>query len=299
MKKRLGKEIRSLRKQQQITQQDLSSSNVTQATISKIESGEHAPNIETLYLIAERLNVSIEHFFPLLKFDQPDYVNQTIEYMEKLSNGHEYKKVFQVAERELSKPEYTFSNDWFSSFLRWNYWYAAYRIAAVPKEEAERNLSALFEQLKASREHLENLPARITNSLAIMKSEEGKLNESLKLFEQALQSLSLPTYKSPARAAHIYQLRLIYNQAKTYYDLGEFKKAKSSVYRGQALSKRYENMSLLGQFFYYEGQCLEQENAEVEKIARCYEQALFFFEFLDKTYYADLLKKQKGAYLTL
>ena len=70
MKKRLklhiGEQIRAARRAQGLTQEDLAlRTDRTPESISNLERGKTAPNIETLIAIAEALDLSLHDFFPV------------------------------------------------------------------------------------------------------------------------------------------------------------------------------------------------------------------------------------------
>ena len=54
----LGNKIRTLRKKQNMTQSELAGEHITRNMLSKIENGEALPSLDTLFYIAERLEVA-------------------------------------------------------------------------------------------------------------------------------------------------------------------------------------------------------------------------------------------------
>lgn len=66
----LGKHIKELRKEQNISQEQLAfSANVSLSQISKIETGKHNTSFSTLLSICKAFNITIEDFFK--GFDYP------------------------------------------------------------------------------------------------------------------------------------------------------------------------------------------------------------------------------------
>lgn len=61
---RLGERIRELRKEKDISQQELAAlCNMEKENISRLESGKHSPNSYTLYIIATALKVQMSDLF--------------------------------------------------------------------------------------------------------------------------------------------------------------------------------------------------------------------------------------------
>ncbi|WP_406686207.1 helix-turn-helix domain-containing protein, partial [Rossellomorea vietnamensis] len=59
----IGKKIKELRQEVNITQGELAEGICTQALISRIEKGETDPNATALYQISKRLGVDVNYFF--------------------------------------------------------------------------------------------------------------------------------------------------------------------------------------------------------------------------------------------
>lgn len=68
----IGDKVIKRRKELKMTQADLAKNICTQSQVSRIEKNEIMPSSETLFLIANKLNVSMDFFFGV------EHVNNTI-----------------------------------------------------------------------------------------------------------------------------------------------------------------------------------------------------------------------------
>lgn len=78
----IANKIKQLREQKNITQQELAETlNTTQQSIARYESGERKTDNNVLFALADYFNISINEFFPPLRFDNatPVSFNETIQ----------------------------------------------------------------------------------------------------------------------------------------------------------------------------------------------------------------------------
>ena len=110
---KIGNRIKELRKSKGLTQKQLAEKvDVNAVTITRYENDDREPNLGTLQLIAETLNVTVNEL--LKDTDESKKMHQTIdfaskaaeEYLEKISkdafNGIKYLAVYASLEDELS-----------------------------------------------------------------------------------------------------------------------------------------------------------------------------------------------------
>jgi Predicted transcription factor, homolog of eukaryotic MBF1 len=74
----LGEKIRTLRKQQNLTQSDLAGEFITRNMLSRIENGSATPSIESLCYIARRLDISpgwlLDEETPIIKYEKSKHI---------------------------------------------------------------------------------------------------------------------------------------------------------------------------------------------------------------------------------
>lgn len=288
----LGFEIARIRKELKMTQIQLSQGICTQPTVSMIEKGEAQPGLEILIAISIKLKKPITHFINLLLMSNYTYVQVLIAELEELATNQRYDKVYAIVSKELyKKPE----DYWFQAFLKWQYYISAYFLEKNTLEETLQELILLVQttdNLILSREFLED---RIHNTIALLYS--TRKDYRLALFYYDKINLGKNNSDTPRLNRDIYRLRVMYNKTKTLYDMGDYKKSVEHCKAGIKKSVELENMSFIGNFHYYTGQCYEKLNMDKDQIKDCYKNALFFFQLLDRKAYVEIIKKEKQIYL--
>ncbi|WP_018922085.1 helix-turn-helix domain-containing protein [Salsuginibacillus kocurii] len=292
----LGAEIAYLRKKNKLTQTDLAKNICTQPTISMIEKGEIVPGIDTLHNIALRLNKPVEYFLKVLEYQRPEYVEQTINLIEKATTAHDYETVYRLTSAELESG--ALNNNWIKVFLKWHQTTSGYELGKWEAHEAEKKLIHLLEKLNEIEGKKEGILSKIYNTLGILCSEQNKFTESRYYYDKSITHLPEISDQPSTRSLPIFYLRVLYNKTITLYDAHKYEESLAEAERGIYWSKIYDNMALIGQFYYYKGQNSEilKLNTEAET-KECYRKALFFFKLLNKNVYESLLLKHKGHYL--
>jgi HTH-type transcriptional regulator, pleiotropic regulator of extracellular virulence genes len=292
----LGKEIIRLRKQNSMTQNDLAQDVCTQAALSLIERGQNKPTLETIFFISLKLNKPISYFLQYLLDDNVEYINRTVSFIEKLTFKQRFNDVHQLTKKELRSMENN-NRTWFEQYLRWMNVISSYRLK---RENYQMTVSLLKDLLKEEYFLINQkgfLHFKILNSLALIHGENDNLTSSLMYYNKALKSEFKEVTPSLLRQPEIYRLRILYNKAKTLYDLKKYQEALDTVNQGIKESKENENISMLGNFYYYQGQCYEKMNGNCANIKEAYRNAEFIYGFLGKDNYLNIVREMKKGYL--
>ncbi|KAA0565815.1 helix-turn-helix domain-containing protein [Rossellomorea aquimaris] len=292
----LGKEIIRLRKQNSMTQKDLAQDVCTQSALSLIERGQTKPTLETIFFISLKLNKPISYFLQYLLDDNVEYINRTVSFIENLSIKQRFNDVHQLTQKELRTME-TNNRTWFEQYLRWMNVVSSYRLK---RENYQMTVSLLKDLLKEEYFLINQkgfLHFKILNSLALIHGENDNLTASLMYYNKALKSQFKEVTPSLLRQPEIYRLRILYNKAKTLYDLKKYQEALETVVQGIKESKENENISMLGNFYYYQGQCYEKMNGDCSSIKEAYRNAEFIYGFLGNDNYLNIVRELKKGYL--
>ncbi|MGD6849056.1 helix-turn-helix domain-containing protein [Rossellomorea aquimaris] len=292
----LGKEIIRLRKQNSMTQNDLAQGVCTQAALSLIERGQTKPTLETIFFISLKLNKPISYFLQYLLDDNVEYINRTVSFIENLAIKQRFNDVHQLTQKEL-RPMENNNRTWFEQYLRWMNVISSYRLK---RENYQMTVSLLKDLLKEEYFLINQkgfLHFKILNSLALIHGENDNLTSSLMYYNKALKSEFKEVTPSLLRQPEIYRLRILYNKAKTLYDLKKYQEALETVVQGIKESKENENISMLGNFYYYQGQCYEKMNGDCSSIKEAYRNAEFIYGFLGNDTYLNIVRELKKGYL--
>lgn len=290
----LGKEIIRLRKELSLTQKQLCEGICTQPTISMIEKGDIIPRIDILILISTKLNKSFSYFIDLLLINNYEYIYRFISDIEEFTLERKFDYVYKIVKNELEN----FSNnqdEWFNVFLYWQYYLSSYHLNKISLEQAILDIKTLYFNASSLILSKKFLGARILNTIAFLYALNKEYKEALFYFNK------IDLYKSQEKSIRltedVYYLRILYNKTKTLYEMRNYEEAIISCKQGINKSVLLENMSEIGNFYYYLGQCYEKRGFEKREISEAYKKALFFFKILDRKLYYDILIKEKQQFL--
>lgn len=288
----LGVEIAHIRKSLKLTQLQLSKGICTQPTISMIEKGEIQPGLDILLAISFKLKKSINYFINILLMSNYNYVQTLVVELEDLTAKQRYEKVYSIVSEELYKKPEDF---WFQTFLKWQYYLSAYNLGKVDISFALQKLIALVNTTDDLTLNQHFLKDRIHNTIAFLYATKEDYNIALFYYDKI--ELDKNTTDTPRLSHEIYYLKVMYNKTKTLYDMGNYEKSIELSKDGIKKSVELENMSFIGNFYYYLGQCYEKLNMPKEQIRDCYTSSLFFFQTLNRKLYVEIIKKEKHSYL--
>lgn len=288
----LGTEIAKIRKELALTQKQLCEGICTQPTISLIENGSIIPSLEVLSQISIKLNKPLEYFTNILFFSNYDYLMKFVNDIEELTLAQNFKSVYQIVSKELASEP---TDKWFQVFLKWQLSLSSYHLNLIDIDEALFDIKEIIKTTPKVILNKHFLDIRILNTLAFLFAFKKDYQNSIMYFNKISEIHILDD--APKITKHTYYLRIQYNKAKTLYDSGDYNAALKTCKEGIKQSIQQENMSLLGNFYYYLAQCYEQMNAEYEKISSLYKKALFIFEILNRHLYVKTIKKEKIKFL--
>lgn len=291
---KLGSEISSLRKELGISQKLLCEDICTQPTISLIERGEMLPGLDIIYKISLKLKKPLSYFLNIMFENNYEYVHEMIVYIEEQSLSQRFDIVYEMVAKELEQVSEK-NNPWFYHFLQWQHTLCLFYLKKINSTATTIKLKALLARESNLILSKDFLRERILNSLAFIYALEKNYDLSIYYYEKI--DFTETYSSSPRLDPKIYRLRVLYNKAKTLYDMKRYSEATQVIDEGIETSLKLENMSLLGNFYYYKGQCCEKTEESFDEASFCYKQALFFFSLLKRELYTDLVKKQKGRFL--
>ncbi len=170
--KELGLKIKSLRKMKKITQAELVGDKITRNMLSRIESGNANPSLETLKLIAEGLSVSVAYLLSddddLLYYEKKDKLN-------KIYRAYEAKKYKAVIDLMSSLPG--LDNELYLILSSSHLEYAKELISNGSLVTAEKNLNSASEYAEKTLLNTEYIKAQIPMYSAICKNIQSPLLE--------------------------------------------------------------------------------------------------------------------------
>ena len=99
----LGKEISRRRRQERMTQQELSEGICSQAALSKIEKGDTVPALENLFHLSIRLNQPLDKWLLIMtEMGDAESLDEVTGELENLIQKREFLQVIMLTEQKLS-----------------------------------------------------------------------------------------------------------------------------------------------------------------------------------------------------
>ncbi|MDI2587552.1 helix-turn-helix domain-containing protein [Psychrobacillus sp. NEAU-3TGS] len=289
--KYLGLEISKLRAELGMSQKELANNICTQSTISRIEAGEVYPAIDTLLKIALKLQVPVEYFIEMLFHKNVLESEQLIKEIEYHLKEHNYKKVISIIKQNKTVSD----NIWLNLYLEHILHTARYKLKIIGPEECILELKNILNFSNQTTIQFRFLHIKIYNTIANVYSETGEGKKSLYYYNKILKEHMHKNYTDHK----VYEtlITVLFNKCKVLYDLQDFDAALETANQGIQKSKETSYVFLVGKFLYYKAQCLEKKGTSFIEIKEVYNQALFFFEFLELPFYISAIKQNKQQYL--
>ncbi|WP_167397356.1 helix-turn-helix domain-containing protein [Lysinibacillus mangiferihumi] len=284
--KSIGEEIRRIRIEKKITQKQLSEGICTQPTISMIEKGIIMPGIDILVDIAAKLQVTLDYFTEFINNADYEDKKRLILKLEDLALRQKFVDIHNIVKIELQNK---IEDRWLEAYLKWLYFLSRYYIKKESLDLVIGNILQLIRNVPSNILNREYLLYRIYNSIAFLHAINKNYSKAL-FYYRKIDFDSVEETRLPSR--QIFELRFLYNQVKTLYDMGEYGEAIRLSELGITKSINYENMSLIGNFYYYLAQTHEKTSKNRELIVYFYKKSLFFFELLNRELYVEILKNK-------
>lgn len=171
----IGDKVIKRRKEVKMTQAELAKDICTQSQVSRIEKNEIMPSSETLFLIANKLNVSMDYFFGVEK------VNNIIRG-KKICQDYLESREFETLEVFVDAQLQTIITDYEYKYFNW--------VKAVCSAYTSKDLEASIQRLEELADKDigvkdPDLDASIFNSLAIFYRNIGELHKADRAIEKA------------------------------------------------------------------------------------------------------------------
>ncbi|MDF2557482.1 MAG: PlcR [Bacillales bacterium] len=282
----LGKEIKRIREELNLTQKQISNGICDQGVISKIERGEFFPSFEVLLALSNRLKLPINYFFEAAISGQFHHVNSVKNEVDTLLTQFKFQDVYLLADSELQTNEFLLGEH--RQFLIWARATSAFYAKILTYDEC----SAIIE--KCITEEIDyinqNQKMRIRNSLANMKASIGKFEESFVEYERLISE-----FKSESNT--FLYVQILFNYANNLHSYGQVEKALEIVNKALILCRTVENLRLFGMLYFLKGECLIDMRYPRQTISGCFKKAFLSFEELDHQKFIGILKDHYSDYI--
>lgn len=284
----IGRNIKKLRKQAQLTQVELADGIGTQAQISKIEKGLVIPLATTLYEIAEKLGVDIHGFFEQAYEPQSNYLKEVKDQIRKEIRNRNYVEVEQILSFEAKNN--VFQSDYDYQFFLWHKGILAFHIDHNP-ETAIAFLEEAFRLTNITKETVTTLQeVEILNSIAIIYNETQDYKQSILKYKQAIRHFKEMIDITDRRV----EVRLYYGLAKSLFKHQSYNESIGYCKKGINVCIHEEILYLLGELYYEQGQNY-QALKKVELAYNAYSTAKQLFQIGRRPTFVEIVNEKLTA----
>jgi transcriptional regulator with XRE-family HTH domain len=271
----IGKKVRRLRNAMDLSQADFArEADVYQELVSRIES-DLGTNIYALKKIADFAKVEVDYFLQTNDDLQEEQKKEYMDWIRDLISDHQFKE----AELLLNTPPPNFKEPKDLQFISWNQ-----GIIQSGLYNNQQKANKLFDQAiqETSSTFCTERKTEITISKGVSFLESGDPKQATIQFEKAekdLRFLKIPYNPQIA-------VRLAYNRAAAYYDLGEYTKSILECEKAFRINKRHYSAYLAGELHYQLG--LSHFSAGNTNLAKYHiNGSIFLFQSLKKEKWAN------------
>lgn len=281
----IGKKIKELRQEVNITQGELAEGICTQALISRIEKGETDPNATALYQISKRLGVDVNYFFEIGTTPRLDYVKEVERQLRQLRKKHLYKEMIEMVKTEEHNPLFQQKEN-----LQLLYWHKGIYLFEVERK-SEEGLSLLRNALSLTSEGKKALSER---EMEILLTIGGfyvgmeNYSEALNYYEQVRDALTTTRQLIDKSI----KTRLLYNVARALTRMGRYKESTDSCKEGIKWCIEEEHLYGFAQLHYHIGYNFELEG-KIEQALSYIDKSILLFESLKNHEHTAFLTKKK------
>jgi len=273
----VGDKIKQERKKQGMTQKALCEGICSQAEISKIENGRNSPTIDLLQQICRRLRIPISLFF------EDEFVSQKLNEIDQRMLRHMREKTYSAMEKDLE--EYAKSNTEFEIQVLIRY-HQKLLLHEKGNIDFRTCISALLklvtEESLVEKSFL--LYTRIQMAIAVLYTNHEDYTHSHQIYEELLK---LP-YRT--REYKKIKMKIMYNYLRNLYRLKRFEEGLQEVEQVIEETKRLQDLTYLGHFYYQKGFFLESLHAANNDIREAYTIAYSFFIATNNHAYQKILE---------
>lgn len=287
----IGTLIKELRELLGITQSDLCRNICSQAQISKIEKGAVIPLSSTLFLICERLGISVNDFYEACKNKRVDYTKEVFKQVRKYIRARNYQEVMNIINIEKNGP--AFQSNEGKQFLLWHEGICTYHLYKNKKKAIE----LLKEALRMSNTAQNAYSMReieILNSIGIIYDDSGEFNKAENVLSEALEGFNKISFKGDIQV----KIKLLYNLSKSLTNSKKFNKSLVQNELGESLCIENDLIYLLGEHYFQRGHnyfC----KGDLDKSIKFFEKAKVIFLIQNRNEFVEIITNRiKDIYTT-
>jgi len=281
----LGKNIKDLREQMNLSQSELAKGICSQACISKIEKGELSPTAEILYKIAKNLRVDINYLFDLAYTPKVEFINDVLVEIRKKTRNKEYKQVMEMIKSKMHNPLFQ-ENIYNKQFFKWHEGICTFYLENNSEKAFQLLDKALSLTRTSEKYQWSEREIEILLSKGIILSEKEQYRKAIKIYQECLDHLNSLPKLNDFRV----RIRVLYHLTKTLIEMKELDQALIHCDQGIQLCIDNETLHLFPELYFQKGRIYEKMDNSTLAIYNL-ETAKYIFRLMKHTEHISAVDK--------
>ncbi|WP_214725403.1 MULTISPECIES: helix-turn-helix domain-containing protein [unclassified Exiguobacterium] len=281
----LGKTISKIRKSRKMSQSELGEWVGGQSIISRIENGLVLPSLDTLLIISNRLDVSIEYLLESLRATNSLQITESKKKLRYLLEHNSYEEALNMSKEERKK----FKEDIeYLAYLDWIDAVSEFKLKKIHHQQCVEKLENILNRedtLYADR----NLFLYVRSSIATVYLSVGNFKHAIRNYEKIIESEFQYTDDN-------FKVIVLYNYANALKRNKNYLKGQEITEKAIALAKISGKSVVLGPLYYILGECKEGLNFPDAEVKNCFEKAVEFFKAFDRQDLIEITKIEQNKY---
>ena len=273
----VGDKIKQERKKQGMTQKALCEGICSQAEISKIENNRNSPTIDLLQQICKKLRIPVSLFF------EDESVSQTMNEIDQKMIRHLREKTYSDMSKDLTFYEKLNTSVEVHILIRYHQELLEYERGNVDFRTCIASLLQLVRQERVEEKSF-LLYTRIQMVIAVLYTNHEDYIHAHHIYKELL-TLSYQT-----REFKKIRMKIMYNFIRNLVESERFEEGLLEVEQVIEETKRLQDLTYLGHFYYQKGFFLESLHAANNDIREAYTIAYSFFIATNNHAYQKILE---------
>ncbi|AQY50120.1 transcriptional regulator [Listeria weihenstephanensis FSL R9-0317] len=281
MTKELGKTIKNLRTDLELTQKQLAEGICSQSLLSRVEQGLEIPSVLIIHNICQKLGITVDALLSTSELDSPFI--QLKKELQELFFSHDFETLYASLHKKTLALFETHSHA--------THYYFFLGVCELQYKMAPKNSIQAFEQaLALNNRHATTHEALISSYLALAYLDDNNEIYALKYLNQCL--LYLHKQKEPSE----FMPTIYLNIARLYANQSEYLNAIEYIHLGIACCQKQKTTFQLSHLFFELGVLFIQTDRKQNGIRKI-KFSIELSSYLDEQFItAQLAKRRKGLY---
>lgn len=285
----IGETLESFRKLKNLSPKELANGICTEEELISFEKEKAYPDLVTLNLLANRLNIDLDYFFTVASQSSINYTIAVIRIINKLKRDWHYEDIYNIVLKELENP--IFKSNKLKQFLLWHQGICVFYV----ERDTQKALDLLNQAIDLTNPERTNLTEQeidVLTSIAILYKETENHQKAITIFKMALKNLqSLPDLLEPR-----IQVKALFGLAQSLTELGQYEKSLEYCNQGIELCVNQELLYLLASLYYQAGENLIRMGKKEDGI-QSIEHAINLLKIQDNKKFINIIETERDKLL--